>query len=427
MSAARKQRFSRCVSAYNALPHDGENINPSDAWAAFKGLLGNCEAEEMTEGIRRVFARPDIEIIRRYPHTLLREAARSIMREIRRTLPPRVAPMVPQPQPHPPIDAAARIVIPVVRRPIVVNAEAAALREAVFAAASSARYYRNPIFEVMMAEIKAHGKILSKDTSGLMAHQVAKLFKAIENWMECPICMEGCIDAEPWSYECPCKACPKCVCNFATENLRCKTFPVKCPGRCGGNVDPGRIMAAAALIKRDKDESIIRFCALQLASIVRMDPSTCYETHACPQCRTIVQGRVSADSPMARCTNPACAVRFCSQCKIPWADQHRCAENMEVDSKSLEEIEGTTKQCPRCQRRTEHYRNHHCHHITCLCGHQYCYECLNPWADHGVGRSKENCPVFCSEKCHCVPCRVCRPGAPCTLCGSHGCDSCRVK
>lgn len=74
------------------------------------------------------------------------------------------------------------------------------------------------------------------------------------------------------------------------------------------------------------------------------------------------------------------------------------AENNLSDTSDLEEstrtyIRETTIPCPSCLVPTTHARHDGCHHITCTCGHEWCYCCTRNWEDC------RDCPQYCSKHC----------------------------
>jgi IBR domain, a half RING-finger domain len=111
----------------------------------------------------------------------------------------------------------------------------------------------------------------------------------------------------------------------------------------------------------------------------------------------------SGDSnPMMICAT--CSYAMCYTHQQPWhsgktcrqVDQQRDGEeSFREDKASEEKIKELTKPCPKCQKPIEKIKDT-CHHMTCRppvgCGHEFCYDCLEPW--HGYGtrtRHKSDC------------------------------------
>lgn len=83
-------------------------------------------------------------------------------------------------------------------------------------------------------------------------------------------------------------------------------------------------------------------------------------------------------------------------------------------------LEKNAKKCPGCGVPSIHYRNHRCHHISCRCGKEWCYNCGGPYPCVQAPK----CPVFCNERCSCSSdCPECSPFFSCDLC--QGCARCK--
>ncbi|KAK4192825.1 hypothetical protein QBC35DRAFT_372859 [Podospora australis] len=84
--------------------------------------------------------------------------------------------------------------------------------------------------------------------------------------------------------------------------------------------------------------------------------------------------------PTFHCQREKCKARHCVKHKI----QHEgetCKEykkrqkaRKEQDEASEKKIAGMAKDCPKCKRRV--HKTDGCNHMTCYCGHEWCYECL---------------------------------------------------
>ena len=461
-SAARKRRFTGCVQTLNQSANAVREFNdalidPKEAWDAFKGLLGHAGDVEMTEGIRNVYGNHGTQYeLQQSDGTpvsrsiILRRHARSVMHTIRRHMPP----LVPHAEPDPPpviVPIAPVVAVPIVaaaaaqpihvfdnplriRRMAELEAQIRAI-ETRFRETNTRLHAdflaRTQPFEVFRAEIEKKGKLDSALPEDMPPAQIEQLFSLLREWGECPICLDNVPKRFSWTYLCDHRACPTCMENMVVNSLMSSMFPIMCPGGCGNPIDPRKLLDACALTRPNvgalvAKDSVVRFVSLQLGSTVVVSPSTAHEVHTCPNCRTVVFGRPDSIVPMARCTNPFCAYRFCVNCKTPWHDNGAvCEDKAKSDEASSANIRDTTKACPMCGRRTEHFREHRCHHMTCLCKHEYCYECLDAWSEHAVGKSREHCMLYCSANCHCVPCDECKPGKRCNLC-HNGCSVCKI-
>ncbi|KAJ0114525.1 hypothetical protein J7T55_004768 [Diaporthe amygdali] len=68
-------------------------------------------------------------------------------------------------------------------------------------------------------------------------------------------------------------------------------------------------------------------------------------------------------------------------------EQERQARAGEIQRRKVEDeqseklIKVSTKACPKCAKRIE--KNEGCMHMTCHCGHEFCWECTGPWVNNG--------------------------------------------
>eukprot|EP00937_MAST-01D_sp_MAST-1D-sp2_P005190 g5190.t1 len=107
--------------------------------------------------------------------------------------------------------------------------------------------------------------------------------------------------------------------------------------------------------------------------------------------------------PSPFCTNAVCApshtrsvrclcgTKFCFGCGEPAHEPVTCELLMQWIDKCQNESETAnwilshTKKCPKCHTRIE--KNQGCNHMTCRaagCGHEFCWICMGPWAEHGT-------------------------------------------
>ncbi|KAL1876430.1 hypothetical protein VTK73DRAFT_9296 [Phialemonium thermophilum] len=85
----------------------------------------------------------------------------------------------------------------------------------------------------------------------------------------------------------------------------------------------------------------------------------------------------------------ACKAKHCVAHDVPWHSGETCAEydkrtrrRRRQDRASRDTIEKTSKKCPGCGKDVHKWTG--CNHITCLCGHEWCYLCLAPYRRNAV-------------------------------------------
>ncbi|KAL8158518.1 hypothetical protein V2J09_000055 [Rumex salicifolius] len=96
----------------------------------------------------------------------------------------------------------------------------------------------------------------------------------------------------------------------------------------------------------------------------------------------------------------SCARLFCINCKVPWHQNMACREykrlypsppeDMKLKSLALTNL---WRQCVKCNHMIELAEG--CYHMTCRCGHEFCYTCGAEWKTVG-GEFKAtcSCPLF---------------------------------
>ncbi|KAI1799705.1 hypothetical protein F4811DRAFT_76711 [Daldinia bambusicola] len=90
----------------------------------------------------------------------------------------------------------------------------------------------------------------------------------------------------------------------------------------------------------------------------------------------------AAGCAKAKCQE--CKRSLCVRHKVPWHKGETCDEyekrtrrlrkNEEASERQIKE---TTKPCPGCQRNIDKFTG--CDHVTCVCGHEWCWECSHPY------------------------------------------------
>ncbi|XP_019087911.1 PREDICTED: uncharacterized protein LOC104729012 [Camelina sativa] len=99
-------------------------------------------------------------------------------------------------------------------------------------------------------------------------------------------------------------------------------------------------------------------------------------------------------SGVRRCVE--CRGLFCVDCKVPWHGNLSCTEykklypNPPADDVKLKSLANNKmwRQCGKCQHMIELTQG--CNHITCRCGHEFCYNCGGGW-----NKKTETCVKRC--------------------------------
>ncbi|QHO22747.1 hypothetical protein S83_037902 [Arachis hypogaea] len=83
---------------------------------------------------------------------------------------------------------------------------------------------------------------------------------------------------------------------------------------------------------------------------------------------------------------PHCHRLFCAQCKVAWHGGIKYGEFMSLNENEREKEDLMVmnlakdkrwRRCSKCRFYVE--KSQGCSHISCRCGHQFCYACGKPW------------------------------------------------
>ena len=253
----------------------------------------------------------------------------------------------------------------------------------------------------------------------------------------CQICNEPKKLFINFSKACEHQCCIGCYATYLGVSMETKPFPILCPGCVYARkdfpnpIDPELVVLYAntsrlAENSEKRRELISRFNKLQLVSLQKK--GSVVASKACSLCGFTGYCDM-AESLFARCCNPLCAAVFCQQCGEKAHVGQTCEQYMalrlaaEKPGETAAYIDKTTKNCPKCGLRIQHFQYHGCHHITCKCKHVFCWLCMAPYP----GASKKThaaCPIMCHLSCGCVECDVCKPGVRCPACT--GCLKCNT-
>ena len=108
-------------------------------------------------------------------------------------------------------------------------------------------------------------------------------------------------------------------------------------------------------------------------------------------CTAVLMRTTPDEAQITRCDE--CERPYCNACFLPGEAhtgvncaraQERYAQSNEAspeDKATLELLRNVSKPCPRCNNAVE--KNNGCNHMTCRCGHHFCWECRADWINCG--------------------------------------------
>ncbi|THG17462.1 hypothetical protein TEA_006852 [Camellia sinensis var. sinensis] len=127
-----------------------------------------------------------------------------------------------------------------------------------------------------------------------------------------------------------------------------------------------RALAESNVINSDKI-----YCPFPNCSVL-LDPHECLSTRA--------SSSSQSDNSCVEC--PVCHRFICVECGVPWHSSMSCEEyqNLPLDERDAADItlhrlaeSNRWRRCQQCRRMIELI--HGCYHMTCWCGHEFCYSC----------------------------------------------------
>ncbi|ELR17388.1 IBR domain containing protein [Acanthamoeba castellanii str. Neff] len=237
-----------------------------------------------------------------------------------------------------------------------------------------------------------------------------------------------------WTHlPCQCKVCKECFSKYVSVRcasigltiFRANITPFACPS-CGRGISTEAALANTTREVADRLDALalkhalsrmadLRFCpAPDCGNALWIDPAT---DHGPP-------GLAGQTRCVLKCDRDGCGTEFCFDCRAPWHEGMTCEESLQAresaedaaaaaavamplsseasDDQSLAIVPTAAapvvvsnreckaslkvKACPQCGNETE--KNGGCMHMTCVCGHEYCWECLSAVGD----QHKEDCP-----------------------------------
>ncbi|KAL1329440.1 E3 ubiquitin-protein ligase RNF144A-like [Arachis ipaensis] len=195
----------------------------------------------------------------------------------------------------------------------------------------------------------------------------------------CAICMDSKPSKEIFiNQNCNHSFCDECIAKYVAAKIQENISHVKCPEpKCREIMEPQNCMS---IIPKEVFE---RWENALCENLVLATSKKFY----CPfkDCSAML---VNDDgSEVVTCSEcPNCHRLFCAQCKVPWHGGMECGEFMSLNENEREKEDLMVmnlakdkrwRRCSKCRFYVE--KNQGCSHISCRCGHQFCYACGKPW------------------------------------------------
>ena len=189
----------------------------------------------------------------------------------------------------------------------------------------------------------------------------------------CGICFENRFRATKINPACLKKFHWGCVKAYISVCLDSLDIPIRCPSMdCTHLLDETTL---ASILPKEM-MSIYLKKARKLGAIQNPDKFVYCST---PNCEHVFS--VPEESTETKRDCPSCSKSTCLRCKIPFHIGLTCDEYINYTPEDHEVCrlfeDQKWKKCDKCRFWIE--KNQGCNHMTCKCGHQFCYVCSSTW------------------------------------------------
>ncbi|XP_020240594.1 uncharacterized protein LOC109819306 [Cajanus cajan] len=182
----------------------------------------------------------------------------------------------------------------------------------------------------------------------------------------CSHCLRAYADGKVQSCQVPVR-CPQPGCKYCISVSECRSF---LPFTSFESLEK-------AVSEANIDHSDRIYCPFPNCSVL-LDPHECLSARA--------SSSSQSDNSCIEC--PVCQRFICVDCKVPWHSSMSCVEYQNLPEEERDASDITLhrlaqnkrwKRCQRCRRMIELTQG--CYHMTCWCGHEFCYSCGAEYRD----------------------------------------------
>ncbi|XP_022994789.1 probable E3 ubiquitin-protein ligase ARI11 [Cucurbita maxima] len=243
-------------------------------------------------------------------------------------------------------------------------------------------------FEAFSLNLSSHSDLeqpfhLAKVAIGVLSCP-QKGDKSIEN---CSICCENKPTAMMVALKCCHKFCSHCMKSYVDGKLETSQVPIRCPQlRCKYYITSNEFKSFLPLTLYESLENTLAeanihsdkiYCPYPNCSVL-LDPSECLSARA--------SSSSQSDNTCIEC--PVCQRFICVECCVPWHSSMSCEEFQDIPLEERDIADITLhrlarnkrwRRCQQCRRMIELAQG--CYHMTCWCGHEFCYSCGAEYQD----------------------------------------------
>ncbi|XP_044496888.1 uncharacterized protein LOC123219173 [Mangifera indica] len=209
--------------------------------------------------------------------------------------------------------------------------------------------------------------------------------KSVEN---CSICCEDKPSLMMITMKCSHKFCSHCMRTYVDGKVQLSQLPIRCPQlKCKYCISTSECKSFLPFISYESLERALTeanvlhsdriYCPFPNCSVL-LDPQECLSARA--------SSSSQSDNSCVEC--PVCQRFICVDCGVPWHSSMNCEEyqNLPLEERDASDItlhrlaqNKRWRRCQQCRRMIELTQG--CYHMTCWCGHEFCYSCGAEYRD----------------------------------------------
>ncbi|KAK5831192.1 putative E3 ubiquitin-protein ligase [Gossypium arboreum] len=204
----------------------------------------------------------------------------------------------------------------------------------------------------------------------------------------CSICFEDKPSLMMITMKCSHRFCSHCMRTHVDGKLQSSKVPIRCPqSQCKYYISTAECrsflpLASYESLERAQAEANVLhsdgiYCPYPNCSVL-LDPRECLSTRA--------SSSSQSDNSCVEC--PVCQRFICVECGVPWHSSMSCEmyQNLPLEERDAADItlhrlaqNKRWRRCQQCRRMIELAQG--CYHMTCWCGHEFCYSCGAEYRD----------------------------------------------
>ncbi|KAF5190909.1 Rbr-type e3 ubiquitin transferase [Thalictrum thalictroides] len=218
---------------------------------------------------------------------------------------------------------------------------------------------------------------------------------------DCSICCEEKLPSMMISMKCSHKFCSHCMRTYVEGKMQTSQVPIRCPQlKCKYYISASECrcflpeacykMLEKVLVEANFLDSEKIYCPFPNCSVL-LNPRQCISTKA--------SSSSHVETNCYEC--PECERFICLNCEVPWHASLTCEEyqNLPIEERDAGDItlhrlaqNKKWRRCQQCRRMIELTQG--CYHMTCWCGHEFCYSC---GAEYNDGHKTCECAFWDEE------------------------------